>query len=124
MVNAPWGSINNSKKSLYPSAHWGKTNGELSAFRTNKFVDGRSGKNRLNANKSYIDIEAITNYPISTKENLQYRYVYQSNTIALKNNPYFSFYGIEQPKMSDYTNTFLNTVSVDDYAGYLSTESK
>ena len=124
LVNAPWGSINNSKESLYPSAHWGKTNGELSAFRANKFVDGRSGKNRLNTNKSYIDIEAITNYPISTKENLQYRYVYQSNTIALKNNPYFSFYGIEQPKMSDYTNTFLNTVSVDNYAGYLSIVSK
>ena len=124
LVNAPWGSINNSKESLYPSAHWGKTNGELSAFRANKFVDGRSGKNRLNTNKSYIDIEAITNYPISTKENLQYRYVYQSNTIALKNNPYFSFYGIEQPKMSDYRNTFLNTVSVDNYAGYLSIVSK
>lgn len=124
LVNAPWGSVNNDFKSLYPSAHWGKTNGELSAFRTNKFVDGRStNKNRLNANKSYIDIEAITNYPSWTKENLQYRYVYQSNTKSLKNNPYFSFYGIEQPKMSDYTRTFLNTVSVDDYAGYLSTDS-
>ena len=123
LVNAPWGSVNNDFKSLYPSAHWGKTNGELSAFRTNKFVDGRStNKNRLNANKSYIDIEAITNYPSWTKENLQYRYVYQSNTKSLKNNPYFSFYGIEQPKMSDYTRTFLNTVSVDDYAGYLSTD--
>lgn len=118
LVNAAWGSINNEGSSLYPSSYWGNEKGMLSHFRTNKFVNKRS-KNVLNLTRSYIDIEAITNYPISTKENLQYRYVYQEQGQSLKNNQYFSFYGINKAKMFDYTDTFLKTVSSDDYGTYL-----
>ena len=118
LVNAAWGSINNEGSSLYPSSYWGNEKGMLAHFRTNKFVNKRS-KNALNLTRSYIDIEAITNYPISTKENLQYRYVYQEQGQSFKNKQYFSFYGINKTKMSDYTDTFLRTVSSDDYRSYL-----
>lgn len=121
LVNAPFGSINSDGKSLYPSSGWKKTclfqgrsfDKSTGCLRTNKFVNKRS-TNVLNLIASYIDIEAIANYPAFSKENLQYRYGCDDF-----DGRYFSFYNLRGSKLSDYTKAFLKTMSQDGYSSYL-----